>query len=305
MRTVPVQIICRKCANPYRTTVRGGNTRCPHCRTSRHVRIDQEWEGPVPPDLAGAAARSDEIASRPPVWVECRCGHEWQSRARDRMTIRCPECGTGQRVPYRTHENTGPTPARRRPAPAPRPVRTRPEPPWRPVQAPADPWEDERPETPPRRPADALAGFLAALQGRTRPVPAPAAPRPAAPAVAPRPAPAPRRPSAPAPTAVAPIDVSTLPLREQNRRDRMSQVLRSLSAPLMVWYDAPPGLCEVLDQTLPRDQQRCPRTMTHGVTFFQGNGDDVTAYACTEHTGPLAATALRSPYIRASPYRIR
>ncbi|WP_189972051.1 hypothetical protein [Streptomyces violascens] len=99
--------------------------------------------------------------------------------------------------------------------------------------------------------------------------------------------------------------MSTLPLREQVRRDRMSQVLRSLSAHLMVWYDTPAGLCEVLDTTLPRDQQRCPRTTTHGVTFFQGNGDDVTAYACTEHAGPLAATALRSPYIRASPYRIR
>ena len=93
MRTVPVQIVCRNCAEPYRTTVRGGNTRCPHCRTSRHVRVNQEWEGPVSADLSGAASRALQAAARPPVWVECGCGHSWQSRAKDRMTIRCPECG--------------------------------------------------------------------------------------------------------------------------------------------------------------------------------------------------------------------
>lgn len=311
MRTVPVQIVCRKCAHPYRTTVRGGNTRCAKCRTSRHVRIDQEWEGPVSPELSGAASRALQVGARPPAWCECsRCGHEWQSRARDRMTIHCPECGTGQRVPYRTYENTGPVPERRRPTP--RPSRPRPEPYRRADRAPVDPWEDERPEPAPVRPSVALAGFLAALQARSRPAAAPAAPRPAAPAVVPRsaPAPAPRRPSVPVPAAtprggVAPVDVDSLPLREQVRRDRMSQVVRSLSSHLMVWYDAPARLCEVLDTTLPRDRRRCPGTVTHGVTFFQGDGTDVTAYTCTAHAGPLAATALRSPYVRASPYRIR
>ncbi|WP_406164385.1 hypothetical protein [Streptomyces canus] len=99
--------------------------------------------------------------------------------------------------------------------------------------------------------------------------------------------------------------MDTLPLREQGRRDRISQVVRSLSSPLLVWYDTPEGLCEVLDTTLPRDQRRCPGTTTHGVTFYQGDGTDVTAFTCTAHAGPLAATALRSAYIRASPYRFR
>ncbi|MGW3985023.1 hypothetical protein [Streptomyces mirabilis] len=98
--------------------------------------------------------------------------------------------------------------------------------------------------------------------------------------------------------------MSTLPLPEQVRRDRMSQVVRCLSAPLMVWYDTPAGLCEALDRTLPRDQQRCPGTVSHGVRFFQ-DSTEVDAFTCAAHVGPLAATAARSPYIQAVPYRIR
>ncbi|MER5549505.1 hypothetical protein ABT072_45685 [Streptomyces sp. NPDC002589] len=230
------------------------------------------------------------------------------------MTIRCPECGTGQRVPYRTYANTGPTPEGYRPPPTPsRPARVRPAPSWEPEPYDDDPdeWEPE-----PERVslADALSGMFAALRRPAPVLPAPAAPRRARPArptaaswsapapVAPRPAP---RSAAPTPPPVKPIDVSQLPLREQGRRDRISQVVRSLSDRLMVWYDTPAGLCEVLDLTMPRDQRRCPGTATHGVTFFQGDGTDVTAYTCTAHVEPLAALALRSAYVRASPYRIR
>lgn len=325
MRTVPIQVVCRNCAQPYRTTVRGGNTRCPHCRTSRHVRVEQEWEGPVTAEFSAAAARADQVAARPAVWVECRCGHEWQSRARDRMTIRCPECSTGQRVPYRTYANTGPTPeGYRPPPPSPaRPARMRPAPAWERDNDPEGEWEPEQGRT---SLTEALSGILAALRRPAPVLPTPAAPRPARPArpaAANRPAPARTapRPTAPAPAPrsaptltpatplsrarIVPIDVSTLPLREQGRRDRISQIVRSLSAPLMVWYDTPPGLCEVLDTTLPRDQRRCPRTATHAVTFWQADGTDATACTCTAHADPLAATALRSAYVQASPYRIR
>ncbi|MFE6986573.1 hypothetical protein ACFVBG_36280, partial [Streptomyces fimicarius] len=268
---------------------------------------EQEWEGPVSAELSAAAARSVEIGARLPVWVECRCGHEWQSRARDRMTIRCPECGTGQRVPSRTHQNTGPVSERRRPVPAPRPSRPRLEPSWRSVRAPVDPREDEQPAAAPVRPSVALAGFLAALQGRNRPTPAPAAPRPAAPALTPRSAPAPAPVPVPTDTrggGIAPIDVQQLPEPERRRRDDVCQMVRSLSAPLMVWYNTPPGLCEALDTTLPRDRQRCPGTVTHAVRFFR-DLTEADAFTCAAHAGPLTATAARSAYIQASPYRIR
>lgn len=313
MRTVPVQIVCRNCANPYRTTVRGGNTRCPHCRTSRHVRIDQPWEGPVPSGLSGAAGRAAQAATRPPVWVECRCGHEWQSRARDRMTIRCPECGTGQRVPYRTDANTGPAPeGYRPPAPAPRPRTHRPAPAWEPYEepdvqpeplrlfAPSSGQRGPSPAVPPGGPLGGLAGILAALGGRRTQSAPPSAP-------APRPA-APARPAVLAPVTAAapvePIDPQQLPARELRRRDDVCQMSRSLSGTFTVWYNQPPGLCEALDTTQPRERQRCASTATHAVRFVR----DVTqadAYTCPVHARPLAAIADHAPYITAAVYSLR
>lgn len=327
MRTVPVQIVCRSCAEPYRTTVRGGNTRCPHCRTSRHVRVDQEWEGPVTPDMSGAASRAVEVATRPAVWIECRCGHEWQSRARDRMTIRCPECGTGQRVPYRTHANTGPSPEGYRPPPPPRAPRVRPAPVWEPDDDPANEWEADEPERPSLAawmgaggrdqlarafppggaPHGGLAGILAAFGARTPAAPAPAparraaAPRPARPAA---PNPPAVLPTTPAGTAVQPVDPQTLPEREQQRRDDVSRIARSLGTDLLVWYNQPTGLCEALDTNQPRERQRCPGTAAFAVRFRQ----DVTeadAFTCAAHARPLAALADRSPYITATIYRLR
>ncbi|MFG3072152.1 hypothetical protein [[Kitasatospora] papulosa] len=271
--------------------------------------MDQEWEGPVPSELSGAAARAVQAAARPAVWVECRCGHEWQSRARDRMTIKCPECGTGQRVPHRTHDNTGAVPEGHRPAPRPRAARGRPAPVWEPREDPEDEWEPEpreapvRPFLPPSAPGG-LAAILAAFQNRSRPAPAPAAPaapRPARPAVPNRPA---RVPAAPAGAAVQPIDPQQLPAKELKRRDDVCQMARSLSAPVMVWYNQPPGLCEAMDTTQPRDRQRCPATATHAVQFER----DVTvthAFTCPAHTRPLAATADHSPYITATIRSVR
>lgn len=334
MRTVPVQIVCRKCGNPYRTTVRGGNTRCKKCRTSRHVRLDQQWEGPVSHELTGAASKAEEVAARPPVWIQCSlCDHAWRSKARDRMTIRCPECGTGQRVPYRTPENTGPSPeGYLPPPPPPRAARVRPVPVWEPYDDPDDEWEPEQERT---TVAGALSGLLASLRRPTPSIPPRAAPRtarPARPAAANRPAPPPAAPRpavtgripSPIPAripggiprpiparnpaadqgGIAPVDVSQLPLREQVRRDRMSSLVRSLAGSLMVWHNAPPGLCEALDTTLPRGQQRCPRTVTHGVRFFQ-DATEVDVFTCGAHVGPMSALAFPTPYIKAVPYRVQ
>jgi len=331
MRTVPVQIVCRHCAEPYRTTVRGGNTRCPHCRTSRHVRVDQQWEGPVTPDLSGAASRAVEVATRPAVWVECRCGHEWQSRARDRMTIRCPECGTGQRVPYRTHANTGAVPEGRLPRPAlapswPRTTRARTVPVWEPDDGPDDePEPDESPrssltdwmrsggreELTRAFPPGGLAGILATLGSQ-----APAAPAPARRAAARRPA-RPARPTAPNPpalltdaptspagTTLRPVDPQTLPARELRRRDDVCQIVRSLSSTLLVWHNQPPGHCEALDLDQPTDRRRCPGTAAFAVRFENGpTGAD--AFTCAEHARPLASIADRAEYITTTIYRLK
>ncbi|MFD7462974.1 MULTISPECIES: hypothetical protein [unclassified Streptomyces] len=265
--------------------------------------MDQEWEGPVTAELSAAASRAVRAAARPAVWVECRCGHTWQSRAKDRMTIRCPECGTGQRVPHRTHANTGPAPeGYLPPAPPPRAARVRPAPSWEPDDDPDD-WE---PDEPPR---SSLADSLASLLGAFRPVPDRPAPRPARlPRAAARPAVAPRAtaplPTAPAGAVVQPVDPQTLPEREQQRRDDVSRIARSLGTSLLVWYNQPPGLCEALDTNQPREQQRCPASVAFAVRFRQ----DVTeadAFTCAAHARPLAALADRSPYITATIYRMR
>ncbi|MFI7143155.1 hypothetical protein ACIBQ5_37360 [Streptomyces massasporeus] len=280
------------------------------------------------PELSGAASRAVQVATRAAVWVECRCGHAWQSRARDRMTIRCPECGTGQRVPYRTPENTGPSPERYLPPPPPpRTARVRPAPVWEPDHDPEDEWESDEPERPslaawmrnggrdelvrafpPGSAPGGLAGTLAALGGLAPAAPAPArraaAPRPARPARPAAPNPPAVLPTAPAGAAVQPIDPQTLPEREQRRRDDVCQLARSLGASLIVWYNQPPGHCEALDMTQPRDRQRCPGTVTHAVRFRR----DVTeadAYTCAAHARPLAAIADRAQYVSTAVYPLR
>ncbi|MFI6899272.1 hypothetical protein ACIBM4_34715 [Streptomyces sp. NPDC050256] len=215
------------------------------------------------------------------------------------MTIRCPECGTGQRVPHRTHDNTGAVPQSRRPAPRPRTASNRPAPAWEPEPDPEDEWEPESQE-----PAlGGLAAILAAIQGHARPLPTPAAPRAARPAVPNPPAPIPAAPVAVA-TGVQPIDPQQLPEKERRRRDDVCQMSRSLSAPLMVWYNQPIGLCEAMDTTLPRDRQRCPATATHAVRFHR-DVTEVHAFTCPAHTHPLAATADDSPYISTTIHKVR
>ncbi len=99
MRSAPVQVVCRGCSVPFRTTVRGSGTRCARCGVQRYVRRRQEWEGPR--DLP--AARHPAL-DRAPVWCGCRCGHEWESLAADRASIRCPSCRHSVRVPRRLKE---------------------------------------------------------------------------------------------------------------------------------------------------------------------------------------------------------
>lgn len=300
MRTVPVQIECRNCGHYYRTTVRGGNTRCRECGTSRYVRQEQEWEGPVTPALSRAASRAEELADRLPVWMECGCGHEWQSRAKDRTSIHCPDCGISIRVPQRTHHNTGPRPEGEAYAPAPAPA-------WRSsprLEEPHDDWEEEAP-----RPT--LAAWwrsggreeVHSLFGRPLPGarPAPAPVRPPQPRPAPAPAPVVRRAS-PAP---APVDPATLDRRDEERRDSVCQIVRSLpGTDLMVWYNRPLGFCEALDTREPKERQECPGVATHAVRFTQGV--TVThAYSCPAHAQPLARLADRSTYITATIHPLR
>ncbi|MFE5809456.1 hypothetical protein [Streptomyces sp. NPDC056491] len=275
-------------------------------------------------DFREAAATAEQAGARPPVWVECGCGHDWQSRAKDRMTIHCPRCGTGVRTPYRTRANTGTVPEGRlpapvRPAPAPpppRPARARPEPRWLPEEAEEDQEEDDEP---PR------AGMAAWFRNGGReeilrlfaPAPAPAAcpaPRPQArPAPArrsmapPAPAPAPRQapgPVAPPRAAPAPVDPATLNRREVDRRDTVCQIVRSLGGPLLVWYNQPPGHCEALDTAQAPDAQRCPGGATHAVRYRQGP-TEAHAYSCAAHARPLANIADRSAVVRATVYPLR
>ncbi|NEE35369.1 hypothetical protein G3M53_59375 [Streptomyces sp. SID7982] len=216
------------------------------------------------------------------------------------MTIRCPGCGTGQRVPHRTHDNTGAAPART--FPAPRAAERRSAPAWGAETDPEDEWTPDEPEQP-ESALGGLAAILAAIQSSVRPAPAAPARQVARPIAPVRPAPAPATPVREI-AGVQPIDPQQLPERERRRRDDVCQIARSLSAPLMVWYNQPPGLCEAMDTTQPRDRQRCPATATHAVEFVR----DVTvvhAFACAAHARPLALTADRSPYIAATVRAVR
>jgi DNA-directed RNA polymerase subunit RPC12/RpoP len=96
-RSASLQLVCKSCRKTYRTTVRGGSTRCPHCGVSRHVPIDQTWEGSKASPAASAPA-----LDRDPVGVECnRCSHTWSSWAASGSSIRCPKCRHTRRVPRR------------------------------------------------------------------------------------------------------------------------------------------------------------------------------------------------------------
>uniref|UniRef100_UPI001CED1C02 hypothetical protein n=1 Tax=Streptomyces sp. NK15101 TaxID=2873261 RepID=UPI001CED1C02 len=105
-------------------------------------------------------------------------------------------------------------------------------------------------------------------------------------------------------TGIQPIDPQTLPERELRRRDDVCQIARALSGSMMVWYNQPPGLCEALDTTQPRDRQRCPATASH-VVRFRRDVTEADAYVCPAHARPLAATADRAEFITATIYRRR
>jgi hypothetical protein len=98
--------------------------------------------------------------------------------------------------------------------------------------------------------------------------------------------------------------VDRLPEPERRRRNTVCQISRTLCAPLTVWFNQPPGLCEALDTTLPRDRQRCPAASTYAVRFLL-DATEADAFTCAAHAGPLAATAHGSQYVRAVPYRTR
>lgn len=74
-------------------------------------------------------------------------------------------------------------------------------------------------------------------------------------------------------------------------------ITRSFGGPLLVWYDAEPGTCEVVDTRLPREQQRCPQPVTCAAWFTEYDGTESWAYACARHGAPLAQQAAGAVYI--------
>lgn len=85
---------CPHCGWEWRTRANGYRARCMRCNTSHYV----------------PRVTTDSLADRVPVGCTCsRCGHQWQSRARSRSAIRCPECRHSVWVPQRT--GSAPSPA--------------------------------------------------------------------------------------------------------------------------------------------------------------------------------------------------
>lgn len=290
MRTVPVQVVCRSCGNAFRTTVRGGNTRCRQCGTSRYVRTAQEWEGPAD-TMPAAADRAAAVNRLAPVWVACRCGHDWQSRARDHVTIRCPSCRTACRVPRRRWENTQAQPRAIPPtfaASPPPPARRR---------------EPDRPPAPPAprftAPAAPVAG--GGLLELLRSLAASGPRRPASPSPTPPPlvrSAAPRRPAppSPAPAAAGPngtvlahlAAIARDPQRDERRRQSMCALVGGMDRQLMVWFDQPRGSCEVLDIALRPEERRCPAAVEFAVVTQTAMYGITYANACRAHARQLA-----------------
>lgn len=305
MRTVPVQVVCRKCDEPFRTTVRGGNTRCPRCKTSRYVQLRQEWEGPRE-TMTAAAARVEEVNARAPVWCSCPgCEHEWQSRARDHVSVRCPSCGRGVRVPRRRWENTQPEPGAVQPLPAPAVIRQPPV-----EDQPYVPAPLAQPAPVPSA-APSLGRLLTAvLQHRFAPAAAvDVDPEPET-DPQPRPAPTRRRPtSAPAPiparTPGPPLRQLGDTAREERRQDSVCSLVRSMGSTLMIRWRTPAGRCEAMESDQPRERQNCPATVTHAVAFSNTVHDETAAYTCPEHARALVELAEGFPFISATAYKLR
>ncbi|MFF3617566.1 hypothetical protein [Streptomyces sp. NPDC002580] len=317
-----VTLVCDVCGRSVTTRLSGNTTRCP--------KRSGGCGNPIPVPTG---------STRPPVTIGCyACGCQWDTRAREGSTVRCPECQHPRRVPTGARDRIDPG--------APRAYRE--QPPQRPSSREAGPEHGRgllgsladlfragagANDAPTSRRIDCLhCGNLWRTTaapgnsircpecrrmrriptGSTRPAPArttqarpAAAPRAPRPALA-LPALAPARPPAPRPALVGPIDPQTLPRAEQNRRDIACQTVGSLSirSGLRVWYNQPPGACEALDTTLIPDEQRCPKPATRAVQFHNGPTTAV-AYACTVHGPRLAALAQESPYITATLHPLR
>ena len=123
-RSTSLSIVCRSCGLPYRTTVRGGKTRCPinrgGCGAQRYVRRGERWAGPDSP------AAHHPALDRTPVKLECNwCGVAWESWAASGCSVRCPSCQHTRRVPVRpaapVRRSSAPARARQSAAPALRP----------------------------------------------------------------------------------------------------------------------------------------------------------------------------------------
>ncbi|MDX2683696.1 hypothetical protein [Streptomyces soliscabiei] len=319
-----VTLACDACGHRWRTREgESGTVHCPECSHPHRIQAG-----------CGATITVPAGSTRPPITLDCyACDHQWDTRAQEGGTVRCPECRHPRRVPTGARDHIDPGTPRevRREAPAPK-----------------------RPATPRPEPQKSGRGFLAALgdlfnsvdstpagqdidclhcghewtttaapgnsvrcpecrrmrriptgTGRPRPpsprkAPAPAAPRAARPA-APRPAvPGPLAQPAPVRPSLSPWDIE----RERNRRDRTGMLVRSLGGPLYMWVDQPPGACEVLDSTQLREHQRCPRPANVSVQFRNGPTEGTT-YACLPHGAGLLALTERSPYITAETYPLR
>lgn len=317
-----VTVVCDVCGRSVTTRVSGNTTRCPKRRGG-----------------CGNPITVPTGSTRPPVKVDCyECGHQWGTRAREGTTVRCPECRHPRRVPTGARDRIDPGAPRvyRDDAPE-RATPSRPAPResgrgllgsladlfragapdgsrrieclhcghgWRTTAAPGNSIR-----CPKCRRMRRVPTTTRPAPARTTQAPAAATPRPAtggtlarhlAPARPPAALPAPGGPRP------GPIDPQTLTRAEQDRRDSVCQVVRSLSvgSGLLVWYNQPPGACEALDTNRVTDEQRCPHRATHAVRYVQG-ATDTHAYACTQHTGPLAALAQRSPYVTATVHPIR
>lgn len=322
-------LTCEACGHHWLTGPgESGTVHCPECSHPHDVQAG-----------CGNPIVIPTGSTRPPVTVDCyACGHEWGTRAREGSTVRCPSCKHPRRVPTGARDRIDPGAPRvyrEEPAERPAPRDYRPAESgrgllgslaglfragapddsrridclhcshrWRTTAAPGNSIRCPKCRRPRRvpttdRPAPA----------RTTQAPAAAAPRPAhlAPVLPLR---APSRPPAalPAPGGPrpGPIDPQTLTRAEQDRRDSVCQVVRSLSVGfgLLVWYNQPPGYCEALDTNRLPEEQRCPHRATHAVRYTQG-ATDTHAFACTQHTGPLAALAQRSPYVTATVHPLR